>query len=205
MLTVVCVKQGTLYGPEYVNILAAMVRRHLTLPHVFVCFTDDPQGVECKTRPIRDGLEGWWGKLALFAEEFEGRVLFFDLDTVILGSLDDIASYNGPFAALRDFYFPKRLQSSVMAWTPSDMTRAIWISWDRSGRPRVNGGDQTWIAHAIPIIDRWQEMLPMRFVSYKADCFFGPPPRDAKVICFHGEPRPHQCLKRKWVAEAWRA
>jgi len=209
MLTVCCVKQGTLYSADYVNKLAASVRRNLTLAHQFVCFTDDPHGLNADIQIARlpDGLEGWWGKLALFDQANLGssRILFFDLDTVILGSLDQIAAYDGPFAILRDFMFPKRWQSAVMAWAPSALTQSIWTKWNEAGRPRVNGGDQAWIVQLLngQYADVWQDLFPGAFVSYKVDCFYMPPKPDAKVLCFHGEPRPHQC-RRPFVVKAWR-
>ena len=46
-LTVACLKWGRKYGVDYVNILRDMVRRHLAVPHRFVCLTDDPAGIEC--------------------------------------------------------------------------------------------------------------------------------------------------------------
>ncbi|CAM9509636.1 unnamed protein product [Phaeothamnion confervicola] len=45
-LTVVCVKWGTKYGVEYVNRLAWAIRRHLPLPHRFVCLADDATCVD---------------------------------------------------------------------------------------------------------------------------------------------------------------
>ena len=41
---ILCMKWGTKYGPEYVNRLYAMVRRHLSGDFNFVCLTDDSQG-----------------------------------------------------------------------------------------------------------------------------------------------------------------
>ena len=38
---ILCMKWGTKYGPEYVNRLYAMVRRHLSGDFRFVCLTDD--------------------------------------------------------------------------------------------------------------------------------------------------------------------
>ena len=38
-------KWGTKYGPEYVNRLYGMVRRHLRGDFRFVCFTDDVTGI----------------------------------------------------------------------------------------------------------------------------------------------------------------
>ncbi len=42
---ILCMKWGTKYGPEYVNRLYAMVRRHLSGDFKFVCLTDDGNGV----------------------------------------------------------------------------------------------------------------------------------------------------------------
>ena len=50
-----------------------------------------------------------------------GRVLYLDLDTIVAGSLDEIAGYSGPFAALSvegmaNERRPTGLNSSVMCW-----------------------------------------------------------------------------------------
>ena len=45
MATILCMKWGKKYGPEYVNRLHSMVSRHLTIPHRFVCLTDDKTGL----------------------------------------------------------------------------------------------------------------------------------------------------------------
>ncbi len=42
---ILCMKWGTKYGPEYVNRLYAMVRRHLQGDFNFVCLTDNAQGI----------------------------------------------------------------------------------------------------------------------------------------------------------------
>ncbi|HEY1090992.1 MAG TPA: glycosyltransferase, partial [Burkholderiaceae bacterium] len=42
---ILCMKWGNKYGPEYVNRLYAMVRRHLRGEFRFVCLTDDANGV----------------------------------------------------------------------------------------------------------------------------------------------------------------
>jgi hypothetical protein len=44
-LHIICYKWGPLYGPEYVNRVAAMVRRNLGVPHRFHCITDNPEGL----------------------------------------------------------------------------------------------------------------------------------------------------------------
>lgn len=45
--TIVCLKWGnTLYSPEWVNRLYRGVKRHLTPPFNFVCFTDETAGLD---------------------------------------------------------------------------------------------------------------------------------------------------------------
>ncbi len=54
MKQVICIKWGTVYGPEYVNILWAMCRRNLTGEFTLICFTDDTTGIrsEVKCLPL---------------------------------------------------------------------------------------------------------------------------------------------------------
>ena len=202
MLVVVIVKQGDKFGPEYPTRLYAAVQRHLSLEHRFVCFTDDPvSGVPCE--PLPAPLAGWWSKLGLFKpgvfSENE-RVLYFDLDTIIVNSLDDIAGYDGQFAILRDFYHEDRQQSSVMAWVPGEATYLIWNWWWQKGCPVTPQGDQAWIEKMMPGAEKWQDLFPGQMVSFKVHCKLGVPD-GASVVNFHGYPRPHEC--RGWVAERW--
>lgn len=211
MLNIVCVKAGTLYGPEYVNILADMVRRNLadsTLGQ-FVCFTDDGTGLDHDTMVVRPlphpGLNGWWNKLSLFKPGLfpdGSRILYFDLDTVIAGPLDEIAKYEGYFGILRDFYRPKGLQSSVMAWEANQQPK-IWNDFRGAGFPQSDaGGDQAWIERCVHKFDIWQKLYPGSFRSYKEDCRFGVP-KGTKVCVFHGHPRPHE-VNDGWVPNVWK-
>jgi hypothetical protein len=209
MLTVVCVRQGTKYGPEYVRKLYAMVARQIKLGTEgrFVCFTDQPEdlGPHILTKPLPEGLEGWWCKLWLFRAALfpEGdRILYFDLDTVIVGDLDPIAAYDGEFAILRDFYRPDGLQSAVMAWR-SGFGAHIWQRWVKAYRPKLAGGDQEWIERMMrehkP--DILQDIYPGLFCSFKIHCHPFPP-EGTSVVVFHGEPRPHNC-EVPWVKAMW--
>ena len=45
MKQVICVKWGTAYGPEYVNRLYGMLRRHVTGDFRLVCLTDNAEGL----------------------------------------------------------------------------------------------------------------------------------------------------------------
>jgi len=57
-MTIVCWKwknsnyQKKEFTSWHVNRLAAMVRRHLGVPHELICVTDDPSGLDKDIRPV---------------------------------------------------------------------------------------------------------------------------------------------------------
>jgi len=120
MVNVLCIKWGQKYGPEYVNKLHSMVRRHLHRPFRFVCLTDDSRGIDpgIETKPIPevgfaefDERKPWtfghgWLKLTSFADplyDLQGRTLFLDLDIVIVDSLDPFFEQEGEFIVIREW------------------------------------------------------------------------------------------------------
>lgn len=208
MLNIVCVKWGTLYNADYVNKLYDMVRRNIKdgFPGKFICFTEDPAGLhkDIETRQLPRNLVGWWNKLYLFKQGLfpDGdRVLYLDLDTVIVSSLDEIITYNGAFAILRDFYRPNGYGSAIMAWEANTLSQ-IWEHYVLAHYPAIEGGDQAWIEEIYSNADIWQDLYVNSFVSYKEHCKEGIP-KNAKVICFHGNPRPHEVLTG-WIPQIWK-
>jgi len=178
-------------GDEYVHRLKLGITRNLSTSHTFNVMTE---------ADVPEGVEGWWAKLAMFEPgRFKGRCLFFDLDTVIVGSLDRIAAYKGPFAMVDDWFHPERATSSVMAWD-ADSPNLIWEVWNRMGRPQFDPrGDGGFIESMVPGHDRLQKLFPGQLVSFKADCMNGIP-EGARVVAFHGLPRPHTLhdLMKHW-------
>ena len=121
---VICMKWGTKYGPEYVNRLYAMVRRHLSGDFRFVCLTDDSTGirseVQCLPIPPLDlpaGIpERGWTKLATFSADLHGlrgTALFLDVDVVITGSLDEFFTQPGEFLIIHDYKRPWRITGNI--------------------------------------------------------------------------------------------
>lgn len=208
-LIIACVKVGRdVYAAEHVNKLYQMVTQNLdeTTEGRFVCFTDDPEGInpEIQTIPVpkEPSLSGWWAKLYMFSQSFgaENQVLYFDLDTVITGSLDEIASCRERFAVCSDFYRSIEgkpcLQSCVMSWNGDFGPDEIWKPWDEAGRPHLLGGDQAWIEELVltrqlPKPTQLDRLYPRQIVSYKRDCrpICGLPVK-AAVVNFHGRPKP---------------
>ena len=206
-LNIVCVKWGDKYSADYVNILFDMVIRNMTPREAkFICFTDDHTDLDprIETRPLPGNLDGWWNKIYLFKEGvFENgeRVVFFDLDTLVINAIDRVLFYGGEFAILRDFYRPNGLQSSVMLWEAGKLNH-FWTEFEKQEFPNIEGGDQAFIESLNPEVDILQVLFPGKFASYKVNCINGPSP-DNSVIVFHGEPKPDNC-DSEWVNRIWK-
>ena len=198
-MLVACVKVGTVYGPEYVNRLAAMVARNTTREYRFVCLTDDPGGLTCEALPIGTDIPGWWAKLVLFKDRvFSERVIYLDLDTVICGNIDFLFDYSGQLAMLRSFLPPSRYGSAVMSFLPG--LGYLWSDFTRDVMDRLYG-DQDWIAERATTVDCWQDLAPGAIGSYKVD-ELTEGPKDFAICCFHGEPKPHDVVDG-WVGDVW--
>jgi hypothetical protein len=206
VLSVVCVQVGNYLGrgPEYVGKLRRSIQRYLTLAHRFYVVTDDAAsnypGMRCK--PASPLLRGWWQKLRLFKPGMfpEGRVIFIDLDTLILGNIDALASYDGEFAILEDFYRRGGYGSGVMLWR-SGFGARIWEAYEAAGFPQGDtGGDQAFLERTAPRAEFLQKRFPGVFESYKVHAREG---AHGPVVCFHGQPRPHEV--GGWAGAAWNA
>ena len=202
-------------GTEYVNVLFDMVRRNMknTTPFRFFCLTDNPDGLHSNISVVSlpDDIKGWYGKLYMFKKGVfnvsDGeRMVFLDLDTLIISSLRWLDDYGGDMAILRDFYHHERGAPGIVFWK-NGFGAHIWDEWEEQGRPFRPMGDLDWIneldgGEFVKKIDRIQDIFPSKVVSYKAHCrpF---PPNGASIVCFHGEPRPHNCHS-EWVSMIWR-
>ncbi len=197
MLTVVCVlKSGGDFDEDYVFALRDGVERHLTIPHKFICYTDKPIR-HVANRLLTEGLDGWFAKFEVFKET--GPALYLDLDTVVTGEIDslgkDIEEGGETFWMLEAFSPLRKWASGIMAW------KGDW-GWLVQHCKRYAGlyfTDQECIAKAL----REEMMIPRlirrghyHIYSYKHHCLKGLP-KDAKIVCFHGKPRP------KEVRESW--
>lgn len=207
-LTVFCVCVGTKYDSAYVYALKEAVEKYLTVEHEFKCITTRSMpGI--KTVLPYASYQSWWSKLNLFAPTIaRGPSLYFDLDVAICNSLDYLVEYTKhQFAAPTNWAQSGHggIQSSVMAWKggwtrPFDEFRPRW--------PKVAQefyGDQEFLWDLLG--DDWAKIPGV--CSYKYHCRKGVP-KDASVICFHGEPKnldvhdqwilPHTSILRKHIS-----
>ena len=225
-LTVVCVKWGTLYGAEYVNKLSRSCRRHLGKGGVksFVCFTEDGSGLDgdIEVRPLpskNDAWKGWWYKAHVFSDaaRLTGRILYLDLDTVIVGDMSSLRSYTGPFATLSTEGFDAEegyvdgYNTSAMLWEAgpsSDAGRALRVLHDslRSEVFQCLMRWDHWVEMLVPGAHTLQACFPGVFVDYRNHCREqGAPPKGSAVVCFPRTPKPHEVAAEvEWVGEHWR-
>jgi hypothetical protein len=218
-LTVACVwvRGEHPYGPEYVARLHRMVTRHLARPFAFACLTDRPADLEARGIPgavAVTKLPGFapWTKLRLFdpARAWPGRVLYLDLDVLIVAPLDPIVDAPAPFAITDDRKhrrhgndafgraIVRRFNSSVMAWDGGTQTE-LFTRWAPPVAQRLSG-DQDWIgerapqAHALPRawFPRLSELDPER-----------PQLREAKVVLAKRPKNAEAAERWPWVREAW--
>lgn len=207
-LTVACVlRSGGVYTPTWVARLRTQVARNLTSPHRFVCLSD--VDVPCERIPLAHDWPGWWSKIELFC--LSGPVLFFDLDTAIVGDLADIAhaAQTRTMVVLQDFYrLGQGIGSGMMAWSDGAAVRGLYdiFAADSLGwQVHLGGrGDQGFLEEAgvLRHCDRWQALLPGQVVSYKVHCRAGIPP-DARVVCLHGRPKFADMPAADPVRQSW--
>jgi len=202
MVTIVCVwKTGGDFDAEYVRRLCGGVRRHLRAAR-FACLTDatEPMPASVDVIPLVNGWPGWWSKMEVFRSGlFDGLTLYFDLDTAIIGDLSNLVAAipESGFVMLRDFYDPKGVGSGVMGWS-GDWSSLYTAFAADAGRNisryncRHRWGDQAFIRDHLPCTPtRWQDIAPGEIASYKVDCRNGVPD-GARVVAFHGRPRPRE-------------
>jgi hypothetical protein len=221
MVNVVCVKQGTFYGPEYVMKLESMVRRNTTLPFRFVCFTEKREGIadhiEC--RPLPYHLRGWWCKIPLFAPPQcieDEQIVCMDLDIVINGNIDWLLAYRGNLLILHAYWktvynvdAPKYYNGSLWSLKPGYATH-VWENFAKCGDEVMKRcySDQEYIGEQVPNADIIQQMFPGEVMGFNTHYWnLKPEERSFKaksMWIFHGFPKPLEvCKKIDWVGEHW--
>ena len=89
-----------------------MARRNSEINLRFVCFTDDPSGFDdgIEVWPLPDeDFQGWWNKISLFRDDLADigeKFLYFDLDVVLTGNIDQMLRYDSDFAIMDNDYVP---------------------------------------------------------------------------------------------------
>lgn len=127
---VACMKWGSAFPPDYVNVLYNAVAAHMTGLFEFVCLTNEPEGLHPRIRtiPIPDiGLppEAWrrgaWPKVTVLKRDIfptGTRVLFIDLDSMITGPLNPFFETPGDFHAIGAHVWKFRARKKPWLYKP---------------------------------------------------------------------------------------
>lgn len=181
MLTVACylwsdeTHSGHQYDVEDVLRLKASVAENLSIPYEFVCITDDPgqlEGTGIRARALamlpNCGRMFASPKLMTFhpdaASLIGGRILAIDLDVVITGNIDAIASRDEPLVLWRNpsrqpWAAPSRraLYNSSLVLVKAGARGDIWER-AAAGEARQFHGDQDWVSALLgPDCPYWDE------------------------------------------------
>jgi hypothetical protein len=223
---VICLKWGTLYAAEYVNVLFSACRRHISGPFRFVCLTDDTAGLNdaIETFPIPQmNLEqghwdkGGWAKLCVFADDLyglAGRCLLIDLDSVIVGSLDALFDHPGDLVVIDvgPNWIKSRQVGEPLAGTGVfvfnlGQNHAVFDTFMANrdvmvARHRI---EQVYLQAVAPHLDFWPDEWVISFKYHlRRPVGLGLvlPPRapgpNTRIVAFHGAPRPSDLLRCGW-------
>jgi hypothetical protein len=218
--TIVCMKWGTRYGPDFVNRLWSMILRNTRRPTRLVCYTEDATGIDPAVEahpllpielpePIR---YRHWRKIALWAETLpglEGEALYLDLDIVITGPLDDFFDYEpGKFCVIRNWTQPGEIVGNTTAYrfrvgsAPhllERMEREPFVVY------RQHGNSQTYVTREVGLPTAfWPESWCVSFKHslmprWPLNFVLSPKlPRDARIVAFTGKPDPDEALEGRW-------
>lgn len=250
-INVICIRWGTMFGPEYVNRLRKAIVRNTARDVRFFCMTDDRTGfdpeveaLDLSNEPFLDVIaetqkktprRGPMRKVTMFnpalVPDLNGPMLAMDLDVVVTGDVDALADYApGKVSMRRVWTTPSRMvgvgHGSVLKFEP-ERHSYLYENILRNTEEEVikaNGSEQSYTSYAAmdagdlePFPDEW-------IVSFKYDCrplrplnLFQRPklPHNARVVCFHGQPKMHEAvagyrgdlfhrtLSVDWLTEAW--
>jgi len=223
---VLCMKWGAKYGPEYVDRLYGMVRRHLRGDFRFVCLTDRAEGIraEVECLPIPDlalpqGIpERGWTKLTTFEADLhglQGTALFLDLDVVIVDDITPFFEQPGDFLIIHDWKRPWRITGNSSVYRFRLGAHADVLETFRRDHARFRArfrNEQAYLSDAMHRQGRLAYWPAQWCASWKYHCVpFWPTnhwrapfvPAGARILIFHGVINPPDALEGR-STHAWR-
>ena len=214
VIDVYCVNVGEKYSSDYVFKLKSAVDRHLSLKHNFYCITDKPHLYPFSIQS--EDLPGYWNKISIFKNK--GRCLYFDLDVIIHGSVNDLITdhvfrqinpvWKNPSKAKYIQGRPDKgtsfTNSSVMAWSDEIEIYDKFMK-DPEYYMFKYDGDDRFLYHET----RHDTFEPGKIYSYRDGAHWKNDNekfkyrKDYSVALFHQKPEIHDCLDHEIVKDNW--
>lgn len=207
------------YTADDVRLLKRMVDRHMTVPHGFVCVTDQPEafapsdGIRTVALNRSAHVPGRiFDKLMTFHPEagvlIGERILALDLDCVVTGGMDPIVERDDDLVLWRN---PARqpwgspagkgvrraLYNTSMVLIRAGCRPDVWRGFDPTLAPAHFDGDQDYISAKIgPDCAFWESSRDGVYRLEREDTpgsgITGPLPDNARIVFFAGsEHKPH--------------
>ncbi len=209
---------GTKYGAEYVNRLAAGLRRHIKQPYRF-----DVHYVSEEDKYLTD-IPGCFARLRMFDPNWQrslgidDRLVCVDLDVVVTGGLDELFDRPEPFVILSgaNSHNPCPFNGSLMMlragahpelWSDFNLEDFTFEAAKAVPYYEVPD-DQGWIWHKLPDAETWACGRPSGVYSFRKR---GWPstigkhvlPSGARMVAFPGYRDPSMFTHLEWVKEHW--
>lgn len=200
--TFACVlKLGGDYLPEHVRLLAAQVKRHTSVDHEFVCFTDSIEHIPgVRSIRLENNWPGWWSVPEVF--RCDGPTVVVGVDTMITGNIDQLFQIannceKNEFWMIHSFRIPRRTISGIMVYNHD--WSWLYKEFDYEKVSKQLRGEEDYTLSKLKERGIKPKILQREFqgiYSWKRNCRKGIP-EDCKVLVFHGHPRPFE------VPELW--
>ena len=214
---------GNAYTPEYIDRLAAGLRRHMPQPYRFVCVVDRPiqtqealiqvplrdpeltkvKGCFCRMRTFDPSWQSWLGV------ESGERILVLDLDLIITGFLGPLLTRREPFVILQGVNNHGMAFNGSVWVTAAGYRPHVWSDFSLEAAGRVPYAsfpdDQAWLeAKLAPAAGAY---LPSRDGVYAFSKSGWPKgvglPSNARIVAFPGARDPKDFSHLLWVQEHW--
>lgn len=231
MLDVICFKwhtpgYKTTFTGEHVNILQSMVARHYREPHRFICYTNEPEGIDASVivRPLWDDLRyipnptgggrpSCYLRLKMFAPEVQAdlseRFVWLDLDCIILDDLRPLWNRPEPIVLWQN---PRKLwpYNGAMLMARNGAHPELWSDFDPESSPSIaqsrgyHGSDQGWISLCLgPNMPVWTADDGVLYWSCIPPNRRSHKPDGARIVLTTSDNPPWD-LDAQWVKENYR-
>ena len=142
--------------------------------------------------PLRTDQPGTWSRIQLYSPEMNiyRPFLYVDLDTAIIGSLENIFTLikdETQFITLEDFWQKGRIATGVV-WFPanSEKVNKIWKEFQGAKGSRMD----SYLRKVVQPDIYWQQLTTTIYdFKPKTGKLLTQVPTDANLVCFHGRPR----------------
>lgn len=221
------------YTADHVNVLQRMIARHLSVPHRFICVTDNTSGfspdVEVIETPVAakhvaqyrspEGARfpSCYRRLWMFSDEARAlgeRLMLLDVDLVVLRDLLPVIDHDEDFVGwrpYRDWGAQMRFGGGIYLLQAGSRTQ-VWDDFKgeesiRKARSKgYRGSDQAWISYKLGDTEPyWDRDAGIYSIR---DFMTTPkdPPGDARIIQTNGPCKPwsDQGQQLEWIKDNWR-